>query len=250
MFNANKPVENGRRENPDEIDQKRRFYVIISKPQNPENLGLVARCMKNLGFGNLRLIKLGSIDERAYLTAVHAEDILEKSRFYPDLVQATSDLHLVFAGTSKERKNFSSLTLSEAVEKMFDFPLATKIGLLFGNERTGLTSEELKCSNFRFAIPQATRQPSYNLASSVLITLFQIFSYNTKQEAVSREIPLSRGEQEECIRLILDKLEKKKFIHKTNRSHVTEMIYDLFGRLTLTPKDKKLLLALFSKGVN
>jgi tRNA/rRNA methyltransferase len=48
----------------------------------------------------------------------------------------------------------------------------------------------------------------------------------------------------------LDKLEKRRFIHRTNKRHMTEMIYDLFGRFALTEKDRKLLLALFSKGID
>ena len=134
---------------------------------------------------------------------------------------------------------------------MFQYPASAKVGLLFGNERTGLTSEELQSSNLRFMIPQAARQPSYNLASAVLLTLFHIFAYdNFKDVDTAREKPLSRSEQEKFISLILHKLEQKNFIHGTNKRHMTEMIYDLFGRFALTSKDRKLLLALFSKAVN
>ncbi len=231
-------------------DQNRRFFVILARPEKPENVGLVARCMKNLGFENLRLVKQKGVEGGALRTAIHARDILEKANFYPDLTEAVSDLNLVFAATSKLRKNFSSLTFAEAIQKIFDFPPSTKIGLLFGNERTGLTSEELKSSNFRFTIPQATRQPSYNLAQAVLITLFQIFINSSQGKEAGLEMPLPRWEQDECLRLILEKLEKKKFIHKTNKAHVSEMIYDLFGRLVMTARDRNLLLALFSKGID
>ena len=165
--------------------------------------------------------------------------------------EATADLDIIFASTSKIRKNFPSLSLKDAVKEMFQFPASTKIGLLFGSERTGLTSDELRSSNFRFMIPQATKQPSYNLASAVLLTLFHIFAYdNFREGETTREKPLSRKEQEECIRLILRKLEQNNFIHSTNKRHMTEMIYDLFGRFALTSKDRKLLLALFSKAVS
>jgi tRNA/rRNA methyltransferase len=165
--------------------------------------------------------------------------------------EATADLDIIFASTSKERKNFPSVSLKEAVEEMFQFAASAKVGLLFGNERTGLTSEELRSSNFRFMIPQAARQPSYNLASAVLLTLFHIFAYdNSKEVDTAKEKPLSRIEQEEFIRLILRKLEQKNFIHSTNKRHMTEMIYDLFGRFVMTSKDRKLLLALFSKAVS
>jgi tRNA/rRNA methyltransferase len=233
------------------IDLKEKFTVILSRPENPENIGLVARGMKNTGFGELRLVGVERIDEKSRKTAVHAQDILKKALLYPDLSNAVEDLNLVFAATAKTSKNFSSLSLQDAVEEMLRFPRPAKIGLLFGNERTGLISEELKSSNFRFTIPQAGRQPSYNLASAVLLTLFHIFTrWNFNKEDSVKEKPLSRNEQEECIRLILSKLEKRNFIHETNRRHMTDMIYDFFGRLTLTEKDRKLVLALFSKVID
>jgi len=228
-----------------------KFAVILVGPKNPENIGLVARNMKNTGFEELRLVGVTGVDQKSYVTAVHAQEILERARFYPGVSEATADLDMIFASTSKERKNFPSVSLKEAVEEMFQFPASAKVGLLFGNERTGLTSEELRSSNFRFMIPQAARQPSYNLASAVLLTLFHIFAYdNLKEVDTAKEKPLSRIEQEEFIRLILRKLEQKNFIHSTNKRHMTEMIYDLFGRFAMTSKDRKLLLALFSKAVS
>lgn len=235
----------------DKVDLKKRFTVILIKPKKPENIGLVARGMKNTGFEQLRLVGIGSISKKSYLTAVHAKEILDEAKIYADIAPAVADFQLVFAATSKKRKNFALLSLKEAVTKMFRFPSSTKIGLLFGCERTGLTSEELKKANFAFTIPQASKQPSYNLSAAVLITLFQIFTHSQKEQEVSFwKKPISRKEQEECIRLILNRLEEKKFLHETNKTHVTEMIYDLFGRLTMNSKDQRLLLALFSKGVN
>jgi len=222
--------------------------VILARPQNHENIGLSARCMKNTGFSRLSLVGIEHLRERSYITAVHAGDILDSANFYSDLSQATEDLDLILAATAKPRKNFSSIGLGEAIEIMAGCPHKTRIGLLFGNERTGLTSEELRASNYRFHIPQFTIQPSYNLASAVLITLFLIYQ---RIPAVPNRFewnkPLSFNEQKEVISRILDKLEQNKFIHDTNREHITERVYDLFGRLAITEKDRDLLLAIFSK---
>ncbi|MCK4818344.1 RNA methyltransferase [bacterium] len=227
----------------------RSVFVILSRPSSPENIGLVARGMKNTGFNELRLILDTPIDPNSYITAVHAEEILDNSGVYPDISTAVTDMDVVFAAVARHRKNYTSLSLKQAVRKMLKFPPESRIGILFGNERTGLTSEELCKSNFLFAIPQATSQPSYNLASAVLITLFSI--YNTavanKMQTVLKK-PLPRREQEECIRLILQKLEEKKFINPGNKAHVTSMVHDLFGRMAITAKDRDLLLAIFSKG--
>jgi TrmH family RNA methyltransferase len=226
------------------------FQIILVRPESPENIGLVARAMKNTGFSYLRLTGWKTVPLESLRTAVHAADILRAALVFPSLPKATADLQVVFAATAKARKNFSGLSFDEAVSRMLSFGPRVKIGLLFGNERTGLTSEELRAANFLWTIPQVSRQPSYNLASAVLLSLFEIFrrlrSQPTDFRIESGETPLSRQQQEECIRLILKKLEERGFIHAANKRHVTEKLSDLLGRLTMTDSDRKLLLALFS----
>jgi tRNA/rRNA methyltransferase len=225
--------------------------VILVRPENHENIGLVARSMKNTGFRELRLVGVPNLEEKSFITAVHSKAILESAKFFPRLDEAVADCQVVFASTAKVRKNFTLLSLEEAVAMMNRFPPRTKIGLLFGNERTGLTSEELHHSNFRFTIPQATVQPSYNIAAAVLLTLFRLYSHeNSTPEISVAEKPLSRHDQEQCIRRILSILEEKRFIHPGNKRHVQEKFFDLFGRLTLTEEDRSLLLAIFSKGAS
>ncbi|MBN2409152.1 MAG: RNA methyltransferase [Candidatus Aminicenantes bacterium] len=272
-----------------------RLFVILVRPESLENIGLVARAMKNTGFRHLRVVGRKRAEIASPRTAIHAKEIIRAASFFPDLAPATGDLDVVFASTAKQRKNFSVLPLEEAVVKMLSFSSEVKIGLLFGNERTGLTSAELAVSNFRWSIPQASRQPSYNLAAAVLITLFELFRRGemgtvlfpsnsslkptgskkgtkmgqvlnshdsaigppgTEKEKIGPshfssafsdwETPLPRGEQEGCIRLILEKLERRGFIHPTNKRHTSQMVRDLLGRLAMTDRDRKLLLAMFS----
>ncbi len=227
---------------------KKRLSVILSRPQKPENIGLAARAMKNTGFENLFLVGMDKLDRKSFVTAVHSQEILDRAKFFPNLLEATSDMNIILASTKKKRKNFPLLSLDDAVSKIFDFPDKTRVGLLFGNEITGLTSEELSLANFYFTIPQYGDQPSYNLASAVLLTLFSIYTYGKQTSDILEEMPLPKQEQEECIQRILEKLENKKFIRPDNKRHMTQRIFSLFGRLALTDKDKKLLLAIFSKG--
>jgi TrmH family RNA methyltransferase len=228
-----------------------RFTVVLSRPENPANIGAVARSMKNTGFCRLRLVGVSCIEQESYRTAVHSRDILDSAQLYAQLSEATADLHVVFAASSKKRKSYSHLPLEEALEKISRLPEKTEVGLLFGNERTGLSSEELKYSNYLFAIPQATEQPSFNLAAAVLITLFRIYSLSEQPaDGFQQEKPLPQEEQLACIEIILGKLEEKGFLHKTNKKHTSEMVHDLFGRLCMTEKDKRLLLAMFSKGID
>jgi len=223
--------------------------VILVHPQNQENIGLVARAMKNTGFRSLRIVGVDRISDRAFAAAVHSGDILKQAELLPGLEEAVAGLQLIAAATAKPRKNYSIDSFGEAVDRVIAAPSGTRIGLLFGNERTGLTSEQLRFANFLFTIPQAGRQPSYNLASAVLLTLFRIAGdVQTMGSSVERERFIPREEQMECIRLILDKLKDRRFIHESNSEHVTEMVHSLFGRLEMTEKDRNLLLAIFSRG--
>ena len=158
---------------------KKRLSVILSRPQKPENIGLAARAMKNTGFENLFLVGMDKFDRKSFVTAVHSQEILDKAIFFPNLIEATSDMNIILASTKKKRKNFPLLSLDEAVSKIFDLPDKTRVGLLFGNEITGLTSEELSLANFHFCIPQFGDQPSYNLGAAVLLTLFSLLSLHS-----------------------------------------------------------------------
>jgi TrmH family RNA methyltransferase len=229
---------------------RRRFAVILVKPENPENIGLTARAMKNTGFEDLRLVGLPSLEPEASRTAIHCRSILDRARFFPTLEQATDDRHFVLAATARFRKTFSVVPLAKALETILRFPLETRVGLVFGNERTGLSSKELGAANSVFFIPQASAQPSYNLASAVLLTLFGLFSRSSGEIVAREPTPLPRKDQEDCIRLILRKLEAKDFIHPGNKDHVTEMVQDLFGRMALTEKDRRFLLALLDRAVD
>ncbi len=230
--------------------RRERFAVILVRPENPENIGLAARAMKNTGFEDLRLVGLDEIDPEANRTAIHCRSILDRARLFPTLEAAVEDRDYVLASTARFRKTFQVQPLTEALEGVLAFPPATRVGLVFGNERTGLSSRELGAANAVFFIPQASTQPSYNLASAVLLTLFGLFS-RTSGEIVTRSAkPLPRKDQEDCIRLILRKLEKKDFIHPGNRVHATEMVQDLFGRMALTEKDRRFLLAILDRAVD
>ena len=229
-------------------DPEKRFRVILVRPQSPENIGLVARAMKNAGFADLHLVHDHLLPSQAHITAVHAEDILNKARLCSSVGEAVSDLDAVFAAVARHRKNFPSLALEQALDRLAELPSGSRVGFLFGNERTGLESLELRHSNFRFTLPQASVQPSYNLASAVLLTLFHVSRMAGGRGVVEPwERPLPRSEQEDCIRLILQKLEEKRFIRSGNQRHMHERIHDLFGRLAMTAADRDLLLAIFGK---
>jgi len=227
-----------------------RAVVILVRPENPENIGLAARAMKNTGFSELRLAGIRRFSPKAYRTAVHAEDILDGAKIFPTLEGATADLHFIAASTAKRRKIATWVEWDEAAERIEGLPSTARIGLLFGNERTGLTGAELGRANLVFTIPQARRQPSYNLGAAVLLTLYTLFSRIQEGRGLPArkgDAPLPRREQDATIDRLIAKLSGRGFIHSTNRDHVAAWVRDYFGRTAMTDRDRGFLLAVFDK---
>jgi tRNA/rRNA methyltransferase len=226
-----------------------RFAVILVRPDSPENIGLAARGMANTGFTDLRIVGLDRLGAPAYRTAIHADGILDGARFFGTLPDALEGLHLVCGSTARIRREFPLLGLSDAVRMVFEYPRGTRVGLVFGNERTGLTAEEIGLTNLRFRIPQAARQPSYNLGVAVTLTLFEIAGRGAPAAVACHALPLTRAEQEEAGRRFSEMLDGLGFVRNTNRAFITERVQDIFRRTLLTAKDRDIILAMFRRGL-
>jgi tRNA/rRNA methyltransferase len=70
--------------------------IILSKPQLGENIGSSARAMKNFGIEKLRLIEPrdGWPNSSAYAISAGADDILNNTKLYKSLDEATKDISL------------------------------------------------------------------------------------------------------------------------------------------------------------
>jgi tRNA/rRNA methyltransferase len=224
-----------------------KFAVVLVRPDSPENIGLAARGMANTGFTDLRVVGLERFEPAAWRTAIHAESVIESARFYASLEAAVADRDLVLGSTARVRHDFPLVTLPEAVRRIREYPAGTRVGFVFGNERTGLTHEELGLANIRFRIAQAARQPSYNLGVAVTLTLHAVAFGDGPPLAPRRGLPLSHEEQAEAGRRFRAMLDSLGFMHETNRAFISEKVEDIFFRMTLSAKDRDIILAMFRK---
>lgn len=225
------------------------FAVVLVRPDSPENIGLAARGMANTGFADLRLVGLDRLEAPAWRTAIHAEQILERARFQATLAEAVADRDLVLGSTARVRHDFPLVPLAEAVARVGEYPRTVRVGLVFGNERTGLTQKELSLANVRFHIPQASRQPSYNLGVAVTLTLHAFAFREGPPPALRRHPPLDHAAQAEAGRRFGDMLDSLGFVHDTNRDFIVEKVRDIFFRMALTAKDRDIILAMFRKAL-
>lgn len=154
---------------------KRPFTVVLVRPRDPNNIGAAARAMANFGLEELRVVSPFEPTWRTAVSAVDAEDILKNAALFDSLPAALRDCTLTIATTAlKNRK------LDETVVALPDLPdwLAAqpqgKTALVFGNEKTGLSNEDIELCSAVLHIPTSAKQPSVNLAQAVILTCYEL----------------------------------------------------------------------------
>ena len=169
-------------------------FALVN-PQGPMNVGSCARVMQNFGIYDLKIVrgsafvfdpadaddaeeeeeeeeetqkqkekstmtKKKRMTREAYKFACAADWMLERAseeEWYPDVTSATADRTVVFATTARNRDGSQPMLDSrEACRIAAKLALdGEKVSFLFGNERVGLTNEELRTAQYLVAIPTA-----------------------------------------------------------------------------------------------
>jgi tRNA/rRNA methyltransferase len=163
--------------------------IVLVEPQEAGNVGAVARAMKNFGFGELWIV-----GEHPQLLPVSgwwasgADDVLERARFAPTLLDAVQDAHMTVATTSMRGRttpvSFTSRTLAARFASLAE---GQTLALVFGRENSGLTREELVLCQHTAAIPTNERFPTMNLAQSLCVFCYELSAVQRAESA--RELP-------------------------------------------------------------
>jgi tRNA/rRNA methyltransferase len=145
------------------------FRIVLVRPRNPENVGAVARVMRNFDLRDWAIVALGTHDfATARRVAVHAEDLLDRPRLCSTLDEAVADCAWV-VGTSARTTRGRARLGPEEVGRGALTRRPGRTAIVFGEERSGLTGAELDRCHELSAIPAGAAQPSLNLAQAVLL---------------------------------------------------------------------------------
>ena len=222
--------------------------IILVRPKFPENIGSVARAMKNMGLSRLVVVNGSSpLHPNAYKLASGAEDILERAEDFLTLREAISEMGCVVGMTSRGGKERSPLLTPEALtKKLISLSMKNLIGLAFGSEREGLTSEELSLCQIHVRIPSAKAFPSLNLAQAVIIVCYELFQASI--EIPKQPVQLARAEQSERMFEHLEKtLIRIGFLDSNHPKRIMGVLRRLFGRSQMDEREVRILLGIWSQ---
>lgn len=157
--------------------------VVLVEPENPLNIGFVARAMRASGVKDLVIVGAAarSMSAEAFVTGVSAPEILNSARFVADLPAALSgcDASVAFSRRPSALKQ-DEFTLPAAPA------LPPKTALVFGRESKGLTREETAQCRYLARIPNKNGV-SLNLGQAVAVALFALSPAEEAKPAADAE---------------------------------------------------------------
>jgi TrmH family RNA methyltransferase len=152
--------------------------LVLLRPRNADNLGAIARAMKNFGLTdwvvvspNPELLEVPGL----HRLAVKSGDLLETVRRVDTFEEAIADCTWVVGTTMRTvegRRRFTPRALAEEVSKRGDDTWA----LVFGDERNGLHADDVRACHDLSFIPSSDAQPSLNLAQAVVVYAYELAS--------------------------------------------------------------------------
>lgn len=162
-----------------------RIRVVLSRTSHPGNIGAAARAMKTMGLRDLWLVAPESFpDEVATARASGAADLLESARVVGTLQEALADTVLSAALTARRRElSLPRLQARDAARELVARSRDGIVALVFGNETSGLTNDEVGLCSLPVTVPTDPDFSSLNLGAAV-----QVLSYELRMAALGEAV--------------------------------------------------------------
>ncbi|MFM2153268.1 MAG: hypothetical protein RL199_1703 [Pseudomonadota bacterium] len=148
---------------------------VLLNPRSGGNVGAVARALKNFGHRHAVIVGDDAFDaDHARMMAVQSEDVLEAMPRFPSFDEAVADCAWVVGTSPRRRRGMRSLSVRAFAEEAMQRLSTGHVALVFGEERSGLSNEQLDRCHDLSAIDTDPAQPSVNLAQAVLLYAYDL----------------------------------------------------------------------------
>lgn len=153
-----------------------RVRIVLSRTSHPGNVGAAARAMKTMGLSRLYLVNpLCTIDDVAVARASGAQDVLESAVMCTSLSDALAGTVCAAALTARRREQMLPMRWSrQAGSDLAALLSQGEVALVFGNETSGLTNDELELCRMPVMIPTNPAYSSLNLGAAVQLMAYEL----------------------------------------------------------------------------
>jgi len=234
-----------------QLDQLR---VVLVEPRNPLNIGAAARAMSNFGLFHLRVVNPYELAFREARSAVGAEPLLARAEEFRTVAEAVADCTFVVGTTAVGRRQpqHPVRRLEQAGPLLRRHLAGSRVALLFGSEKRGLSNEGLSHCHWLLRIPTREEHRSMNLGQAVAVCLYELARDPQAVAKPEKHLAATAADLERLTSLLLDALRSSGYLKSSPGSSqkrrsaapTDEKIRRLVHRLHLSATDAELTLGI------
>jgi TrmH family RNA methyltransferase len=219
--------------------QSDRLRVVLVSTRNPLNIGAAARAMSNFGFHRLRVVNSYQPAFREARSAVGASEVLANAEQHKSVAEAVGDCTLVVGTTAvRHRALQHTLRRLEDGARLIRKRLASsRVALLFGSEKFGLTNEDLSHCNWLMHIPTDDANISMNLGQAVAVCLYELIRDAKIARQPEKFALASSAEIDRITAMLVEALRLSGFLHLRRVADSEQRIRRVVRRLHLPARD-------------
>lgn len=229
------------------------IHVVLCRPSHPANIGSAARAMKTMGLTQMTIVAPQLIatpmtpqppvfqenqpfrlPEESFVLSSGAKDVLENARIVDTLKEALSDTVISCALTSRRREiSVNPQTPRQLAPEILQMAhQKNHVALVFGNERFGLSIDEVMQCNRLMTINGNPDYFSLNLAQAVQVVSYEIFSHidMPMTHLIQNHNPVPHAEIDGLIGHFAQIMQEVGFFERRNQERLMRRLSLLFER--------------------
>ncbi|MFC3193850.1 RNA methyltransferase [Marinicella sediminis] len=222
---------------------------VLSNTSHAGNIGGSARAMKVMGLTKLHLINpTDHPSSEATARASGADDVLYHAGIHDDLDQAIAPCTLVMGTSARNRgMDIEVIELQQAAKMMVAAASSEQVALLFGQERFGLTNEEMQRCHYLVRMPANPEYASLNLAAAVQVAAYEL---RMNWLAVAQQVAEERSEEvpfataakmQGFYEHLFQVMHEVDFMQAENQASLAEKLRMMFNRLRIEKHEMDIL---------
>jgi TrmH family RNA methyltransferase len=216
-----------------------RLRVVLVASRNPLNIGAAARATSNFGFRRLRVVNPYEPAFREARSAVGASELLATAEEYETVSEAVADCTLVVGTTAVRHRELQHplKRLEEGAKLIRKRLTSSRVALLFGSEKFGLSNDDLSHCHWLMHIPTAEQNISMNLGQAVAVCLYELIRDSKAGGKPEKAKPASAGEVERITAALIEVLRASGYLKRRVVADSDERLRRLVRRLHLPARD-------------
>ncbi|WP_242345741.1 RNA methyltransferase [Anaeromyxobacter terrae] len=234
--------------------------IVLHRPQSADNIGAVARAMKNFGLSRLAIVAPPSwagpprsggpgtaredVLARARRLARRASDVLEAAEVHAELRGALGPAVWTCGTTSRAVEGRPFLDPAGLAAEVARRSVQGEVAIVFGQERRGLSDAELELCQAVCSIPTSPAYDSMNLAQSVAVLAYEI---GRPRQAPTPQPAAAEPARHATVEALWDRLKAllgaAGYLNPQNPEHILADLRRLLARAEPTQREVELLVA-------